>query len=122
MTPHPTTVTAASDHEPDWTFAGITQYELIEELRDIATIMEVAGRHGPLRDTIPALIADAAGLTRLNHQLAQQLTQANRDIDLANKHLARSRADADEYARRASWVLRQAMTYCVNEVSDGADD
>ena len=119
--------------EPDWrldTLPDAQQQQ--DELSHIAVLMSKAGHHGPLRDTIPALIAqaDEADLLRerlgdekrTNTMLTQQLAQARRDLDVAASTLRRRQDDADEYQRRASWVLSEALSYCVTEIRSGCDD
>ena len=139
MTPHPATIGKDQGAEPDWTNQDWSdplrhglEYNILAELSDIEDAMAAAGHHGPLRDTIPALIAqaDEADLLRerlgdekrTNTMLTQQLAQARRDLDVAASTLRRRQDDADEYQRRASWVLSEALSYCVTEIRSGCDD
>ena len=93
------------------------------ELSDIEDAMAAAGHHGPLRDTIPRLIADVEAQRKNLVEARRVIAAQNRPLELADQLECRvrsqrdeARADRDEAERRASWVLREAMAYCVRDL------
>lgn len=116
--------------EPDWrldTMPNAQDHQ--DELVDICRLMHDAGHHGPLRDTIPALIADAADLheaysaqLRISAHLSNQLGDARSELKDKTARLNASREHARMLDDRARWVFDRALSYCVTEFTAGDDD
>lgn len=135
MTPHPATIGTDQEPEQDWRnyqwdmpLADVLPIEILGELSDIEDAMAAAGHHGPLRDTIPRLIADVeaqrTNLEEARRALRQQETQLATLKWERDEAVTRSKA-AEKHALmlddRARWVFDRALSFCVTELNAGDD-